>query len=78
MNELIMPHTQISEPASSRRLLANLSLAIDKSLVRKIDSLSDEVRRIEYLPEQTGKVQYLKKEISNLEAQLSDVRAQAL
>ena len=74
-----MPHTQIlSKPDSTKRLLANLSLAIDKSLVRKIVSLSDQIRRVEYLPEQADRVQYLKKEISNLEEQLSDVRRQTL
>ncbi len=75
-----MPHTQIlSEPASTRRLLANLSLAIDEAmLVRKIVSLNDQVRRIENSPLQTERVQFLRREVSNLEVQLSDVRSQAL
>ncbi len=73
-----MPQTRIlSGPASTRRLLDNLSLAIDEAmLVRKIVSLSDQVRRIEYLPEQSDRVLFLKREILNLEDQLSDVRRQ--
>lgn len=73
-----MPHTRIlSGPASTRRLLDNLSLAIDEAmLVRKIVSLSDQVRRIEYLPEESDRVLFLKKEISNLEDQLAGVRRQ--
>ncbi len=74
-----MPHSQIlSGPASTRRLLDNLSLAIDEAmLVRKIVNLSDQVRRIEYLPEQSDRVLFLRKEILGLENQLSDVREQA-
>ncbi len=73
-----MPHTRIlSGPASTRRLLDNLSLAIDEAmLVRKIVGLSDQVRRIEYLPEQSDRVLFLKREILHLEDQLSDVREQ--
>lgn len=74
-----MPSTQIlSGPASTRRLLANLSLAIDEAmLVRKIVNLSDQVRRIEYRPDQADRVRFLKNEIINLEDELSDVRRRA-
>jgi len=75
-----MPQTQIlSEPVRTKRILDNLSLAIDEALlVRRLVSLSDQSRRIEYLPEQADRVRFLKKEILNLEDQLSDVREQAL
>ncbi|MCP4432337.1 MAG: hypothetical protein GY806_15280 [Gammaproteobacteria bacterium] len=75
-----MSHAQnLSDPASTRRLLENLSLAIDEAmLVRKIVNISDQIRRIEYLPEQTGRVQFLKNKILDLENLLADVRGQAL
>ncbi|MCP4430813.1 MAG: hypothetical protein GY806_07545 [Gammaproteobacteria bacterium] len=75
-----MSHAQVlSGPASTKRLLANLSLAIDEAMLgRKIVGLSEQIRRIEYLPEQASRVQFLKNEILNLEDQLSDVRGQVL
>lgn len=75
-----MPHTQIlTGPASTRRLLANLGLAIDEAmLVRKIVVLSDQVQRLKYRPAQADRVRFLKKEILNLEDKLLDVRKQAL
>ena len=69
----------LSGPASTKRILANLSLAIDEAqLVRRIVSLGDQIHRIEYLPEQAGRVQFLRKEILNLEDKLSEVRERAL
>lgn len=75
-----MLHTQIlSGPASTKRILANLSLAIDEAqLVREIVSLSDHLRKIEYLPDQANRALFIKKKIINLENQLSDVRDRAL
>ncbi len=75
-----MSETQIlSGPASTQNLLANLSLAIDEAmLVRKIVGISDQIRRIENLPDQIGRFQFLKKEILNMEDQLSSVRNQAI
>ncbi len=75
-----MYHTQIlSEPASTRRLLANLSLAIDEAMpVRKIIGLSDQIRRIEYHAGQANRVKFLRNEIEYLEGQLTDVRERAL
>lgn len=71
-----MPQLQIlSEPASTRRLLINLSLAIDEArIVRNIVDLSDNLRRIEYSPDSISRVAYLRKEIVNLESQLADLR----
>lgn len=68
----------LSEPASTKRLLTNLSLAIDEArIVRNIVDLSDNLRRIEYSPDSTSRVAYLRKEIGNLELKLSDLRAMA-
>ena len=74
-----MPNTQIlSGPDSTKRILANLSLAIDEAqLVREIVSLSDQVHKIEYLPEQADRLRFIKKNIINLEGRLSDVRERA-
>ena len=42
----------LSEPANTKRVLANLSLAIDEArLVRKIVEISDHLRRIELQPD---------------------------
>jgi len=68
----------LSSPASTKRLLANLSLAIDEAmLVRKIVSLSDQIRKTENQPDQADRFQFLRKEVLNLEDQLSSVRKQA-
>ena len=74
-----MPNTQIlSGPDSTKRILANFSLAIDEAqLARKIVGLSDEIRRIEYLSEHADRVRFLRKELINRENQLSDVRDRA-
>ena len=71
-----MIQTQIlSENASSRRVLANLSLAIDEArLVRQIVSISDNLRRIENLPEEESRVNFLRKEMIRLELDLSETR----
>ena len=68
----------LSEPASTRRLLTNLSLAIDEArIVRNIVDLSDNLRRIEYRPDSISRVAYLRREIDNLESKLTDLRALA-
>jgi uncharacterized coiled-coil DUF342 family protein len=71
-----MPQLQIlSGPASTRRLLTNLSLAIDEArIVRNIVDLSDNLRRIEYSPDSTSRVAYLRREIDGLESKLSELR----
>ncbi len=74
-----MPQTQIlSGPASTKRLLANLSLAIDEAMiVKRIVSLSDDLRRMENMPENAERVRYMRNEICNLEVQLAEIREQA-
>ncbi len=74
-----MLHSQKqSGPAKIKRPIPNLNLAIDKAIVRKIASLSDQIRTIEFQPDKADRVKYLKSEIFNLEDQLSDVRRLAL
>jgi len=69
----------LSGPASTKRLLANLSLAIDEAmLVRKIVSLSDQIRKTENQPDKADRIQFLRKEVLNLEDQLSSVRKLAI
>jgi len=71
-----MEHPQIStETPDSRRVLANLSFAIDEArLVRKIVELSDDLRRIEYQPEANGRVRFIRGEIARLELKLTETR----
>ena len=65
----------LSGPASTRRLLNNLSLAIDEArIVRNIVDLSDNLRRIEYRPDSISRVAYLRRELVHLESKLTDVR----
>jgi len=73
-----MAHPQIlSGPANTKRLLANLSLAIDEArVVKRIVNLSDDLRRMENMPEQVERVRYMRSEISNLEYQLAKIREQ--
>ncbi len=68
----------LSEPANTKRVLANLSLAIDEArLVRKIVEISDHLRRIELQPDSSKRVEYLRKEIVRLEGQLVETRSLA-
>jgi len=66
------------EPASTRRVLANLSLAIDETmLTRRIVALSDNLKRIENMPEQSNRTQFLRQELLILEESLNDIRSKA-
>ncbi len=65
----------LSEPASTKRVLANLSLAIDEArAVRRIVELSDNLHRIEYHPELSSRAIFLRNEIAELELQLAKTR----
>ena len=65
----------LSEPANTKRVLANLSLAIDEArLVRKIVEISDHLRRIELQPESSKRAEYLRNEIVRLEEELKKTR----
>ena len=65
----------LSDNAGSKRVLANLSLAIDEArLIRRISGITDNLRRIENLPEESGRVCYLRNEAAKLEIKLSETR----
>lgn len=68
----------LSDNASSKRVLSNLSLAIDEArLVRKISDIEDNLRRIENLPEESGTVSFLRSEVEKLELKLAETRSRA-
>lgn len=68
----------LSDNAGSKRILANLSLAIDEArLVRKISDIEDNLRRIENLPELAGTTCYLRSELAQLEIKLDETRLRA-
>lgn len=73
-----MSQAQILSGASATLLPANLGLAIDESIVRKIESLSIQISGVEISPDQDDRVRFLRQEISNLENQLADVRRRAI
>lgn len=72
-----MPHAQILPgPASTKRLLTNLNLAIDEArLVRKIVKLGDQLRRIENQSEEIDRVRFLQQEIDHSEDKLVVLRS---
>lgn len=68
----------LSDNAGSKRILANLSLAIDEArLIRKISDMQFNLRKIEYLPEESGTADYLRSEIAKLESELAETRSLA-
>ncbi len=65
----------LSEPSNTKRVLENLSLAIDEArAVRRIVELSDNLHRIEYQPELSSRAKFLRSEIAALELQLEKTR----
>ena len=74
----MIQHQILSEPASTRRVLANLGLAIDEAmLTRRIVALSDNLKRIENIPEQANRTQFLRQELLVLQDSLNDIRSKA-
>ncbi len=71
-----MEHPQIStQSADSRRVLTNLSFAIDEArLVRKIVELSDDLHRIELQPDSSDRARFIRREIAHLELELTETR----
>ena len=68
----------LSDNASSKRVLTNLSLAIDEArLVRRITDIKEDLRRIENLPEEAKRVNYLREEAAALEQKLNETRLRA-
>lgn len=66
------------EPASTARLLTCLGLAIDETkLVRSINSSRELLKQFEANNPSSHRLLFLRKEISNLEARLTEVRSKA-
>ena len=69
-----MSHAQSLSEAGANCFPANLGLAIDESIARKIAILSIQLRGIDYSSDQADMIRFLKQEISILENQLTEVR----
>lgn len=68
----------LSDNASSKRVLTNLSLAIDEArLVRRINAINENLRRIENLPEESKRVSFLRGELAKFEDKLNETRLRA-
>ena len=66
------------EPTSTVSLLSNLSLAIDETkLLRSIKNSTDMIEQLEAKNPSSHRLLFLRKEISNLEARLANVRSKA-
>lgn len=74
----MMHHQILSGPASTRNLMANLSLAIDEAmLARKISGLHDQLHRIKNQPEHRARVRFIKHELVRLDSDLAEIRETA-
>lgn len=74
----MLNHQILSEPASTRRLKANLSLAIDETmLTRKIAGFQDQINRIKHQPGERMRTLFLKREIVRLSNELDEIRLAA-
>jgi len=63
------------DPMSTSQLLNNLSLAIDETkLVRAIDRMQNDIYKIESVRGPSKRTQFLRKEILNLQGQLTKLR----
>lgn len=71
-------HQILSEPGSTRRLMANLNLAIDEAiLTRKISGMHEQLNRIGNKPEHRARVSFIKHELVRLDNELEDLRKSA-
>lgn len=71
----MLNHQILSEPASTRKLKANLSLAIDETmLTRKLAGLQVQLDRIQHQPGQRTRTLFLKREIVRLGNELDQIR----
>ncbi len=71
----MMHHQILSEPASTKRLMANLNLAIDETiLTRRIYGLQEQLRRLRNQPAQRARTQFLQQELIRLEKALTETR----
>ena len=66
------------EPTSTARILACLSLAIDETkLIRSIENSSAMIKQLEAEDPSSHRLLFLKKEITNLETRLANIRITA-
>ena len=66
------------DPMSTSQLLNNLSLAIDETkLVRAIDRMQNDIYKIESVSGSSKRTQFLRREILNLQGQLTKLRQRA-
>ena len=66
------------EPTSTASLLADMSLAIDETkLLKVINSSIGMIKQLELENPSSHRLLFLKKELSNLEARLMNVRSKA-
>lgn len=74
----MMHHQILSEPGSTRRLMANLNLAIDEAiLTRKISGLHEQLNRIGSQPQDRTRVSFIKHELVRLDNELVGLREAA-
>lgn len=74
----MMHHQILSGPASTRNLMANLSLAIDEAmLTRKISGLHEQLHRTKNRPEHRARVGFIKHELVRLDNELVEIRQTA-
>ncbi|MCP4187614.1 MAG: hypothetical protein GY763_08440 [Gammaproteobacteria bacterium] len=74
----MLQHQILLEPASTKRVMATLGLAIEETmLARRISALSDNLYRIQNLPEQRDRARFLRQELLIMEESLIDIRAKA-
>ena len=69
----------LSEPASTRRIKANMSLAIDETiLTRKISGLQEQLAKFGSQPDQRTRTNYIRHEIKRLSRKLENIRQTAI
>ncbi len=74
-----MQPTLLSGPASKRRILANLPLAIDEAkLLRSLTVSKELAQKLEQNNPDSNRLQFIEKEIMYLESELENVHRQAV
>jgi len=74
-----MQPTLLSGPASKKRILANLHLAIDEAkLLRSLTMSKELAQDLKHQDPGSGRLQFIQKEIVYLESELVNVHRQAV
>lgn len=69
----------LSEPASTRRIKANMSLAIDETiLTRQISGLQEQLTIVGYNTDQRNRANYIRHELNRLSKKLANIRQAAV